>query len=386
MNMRHPRRVAVQLGLEWSYKRHTAIFAGTQQYALEHDWQTIVVDEYAEDTLLRNDKNSYDGIIGRATQKLATQSKRLRVPVVNVWTSSPVWDQVPSVLANCAAMGEMRAEHLLSRGLHRFASLTFYDDRAEELESNAFQAKLASAGYAYDSIKLPADSGTSLPKWRKMQRAINAWMDDWTLPVGVFVGAEMPGRLVAQECLNRGWRIPEDVAIITGRNEQALCESPRPSLSSIEVGFERQGYEAARLLDQLMSGKKPPSQPILIPPVGVVIRESTDFFAVDDETVMAALKYISQNAHRDISPEDVARSIAIEPRTLHRRFQKHLNRPVAREILRVRFERAKRELVQGRRSMEEIARVVGFGGAMRMYDIFRRELGVSPRQFRKERQ
>jgi LacI family transcriptional regulator len=283
-------------------------------------------------------------------------------------------------------MARLRAEHLLSRGLRRFASLTFLDDRAEEIELHSFESTLKEAGFTCDTIKLPADSGTSLPKWRKMQKVINLWMDRWKLPIGVFVGAEMPGRLVAQECLQRGWRVPEDVAIITGRNEEALCESPRPTLSSIEVGFERQGYEAARLLDQLMNGKKPPSGPLLIPPLGVVIRESTDFFAVDDETVTAALKYISQNAHRNIGPDDVARSIAVESRTLHRRFQKHLNRPVAREILRVRLERAKRELVQGKRSMEEIARAVGFGGAMRMCDIFRRELGVSPRQFRKERQ
>lgn len=317
MNMQRPRRVAVQLDLEWSYKRHAKIFAGAQHFALEHKWQTIVVDEYVEDTLLNcRNKIPYDGVISRATKKLAVLAKKMRIPIVNVWNSSPVWDRVPSVLADYTKMGGLRAEHLLSRGLRRFASLTFFDDRAEEFELQAFDAKLHAEGFACDSIKLPADSGTAVEKWRNMQRAICQWMDRWELPIGVYVGAEMPGRLVAQECLNRHWRIPEDVAIIAGRNEEVLCESPRPALSSVEVGFERLGYEAARLLDQLMSRKKPPSSPLLISPVGVVIRESTDFFAVDDETVMAALKYISQNAHRDISPEDVARSIAIEPRTL----------------------------------------------------------------------
>ena len=36
--------------------------------------------------------------------------------------------------------------------------------------------------------------------------------------------------------------------------------------------------------------------------------------------------------------------------------------------------------------LSEIARDVGFGKAMRMYEVFRRELGVTPGQYRKQRQ
>lgn len=380
------RRVALQMNLDWPYKRHTAVYAGAQQYAQEHDWLTSV-DEYIEDTIVqRSHSVPYDGMIARASSKLAVRAKRLKIPVVNVWISSPAWKRLPSVFADSAALGQLRAEHLLSRGLHRFASLTFQEDRSEELELRAFLAVLKARKSSCDSIYVPLDSCSTLKSWRKMERIISRWMDRWELPIGVYVGAEMPGRLVAQECLNRGWRIPQDVAIITGRNEEALCQSPRPTLSSVEVGFERIGYEAARLLDQLMNGKKPPAQPILIPPQGVVIRESTDFFAVDDELVTLALRFISANFHREISPEDVARAVSIEPRTLHRRFQKFLNRPIATEIRRVRLERAKRELAEGTRSMHEIARDVGFGGATRMYETFRRELGVPPSQYRNERQ
>ena len=49
------------------------------------------------------------------------------------------------------------------------------------------------------------------------------------------------------------------------------------------------------------------------------------------------------------------------------------------------IERAKRELTQSNRSLGQIARDVGFGEAMRMYEVFRRELGVTPSQYRKER-
>jgi transcriptional regulator GlxA family with amidase domain len=82
----------------------------------------------------------------------------------------------------------------------------------------------------------------------------------------------------------------------------------------------------------------------------------------------------------------VAAEVKTETRTLQRRFRQYLDRPIATEIRRVRIERAKRQLAQGKQNMKEIARDVGFGEAMRMYEIFRRELGVTPSEYRRQRQ
>ena len=95
------------------------------------------------------------------------------------------------------------------------------------------------------------------------------------------------------------------------------------------LGYERIGYEAARLLDRLMDGAAPPPEPILLPPEGVVTRESTDFFAVDDELVGAAMAFIAANSHLRIGPDDVARAARAETRTLQLRFRKVLDRPIA---------------------------------------------------------
>jgi LacI family transcriptional regulator len=386
LHMSKVRRVAIQLGLDWPYKRHSAIFAGTQRYAQEQNWQSTV-DEYVEDTLQRHqDDMPYDGVIARATSKLATRAARMKVPVVNVWTSSPAWKRLPSVFADYRAIGRMRAEHLLSRGLRRFAALIAHDNRAEELELETFCETITKAGFECLTERVALNPYASAQEWRQMERIVAAWMKKWELPIGVYIGSETEGRIVAQACRNLGWRVPEDVAIIAGRNEETLCEGLRPTLSSVELGYERIGYEAASLLDKLMDGAKPPAEPILIAPRGLVVRESTDFYAVDDSLITAALKFIATNCHRDIGQDDVARAVASETSTLQRRFRKYLDRPIATEIRRVRLERAKRELAQGTRSMAQIARDVGFGEPMRMYEVFRRELGVTPSQYRRERQ
>jgi len=385
--MRKAKRVAIMLDLDWPYKRHAGIFSGTQQYAQEHGWEPIV-DEYADDTLpVRSGMPiPYDGVIARATKKLAQRARRLKIPVVNVWRSSPVWSDLPGVFPDFSDIGRLRAEHLLARGFRRFAALTAKNDRASALSLEAFASTVQEIGSSCIEAKIPLNTSSTLKLWRKTERTIAAWMDEWILPIGVYVDSESEGRIVAQMCRNRKWRVPQDVAIIAGANEETICEHLRPTLTSVEIGYVRIGYEAAQLLDRLMDGAAAPDKPILLPAQGIVVRESTDFVAVDNELIASALAFIAANSHQPIGQDDVSKAVNTQTRTLQRHFRKYLGRPIASEIRRVRIERAKRELTQSNRTMTQVARAAGFGESMRMYEVFRRELGVTPSQYRKERQ
>lgn len=392
--MPQPRRVAIQLDLEWPYKRHAALFAGTQQYARQQGWDSIIDEFVAENLPARRTKTpTYDGVIARASEKLALRAARLDLPLVNVWFNSPARDQLPGVFPDHAVGGRIRAEHLLARGLRRFAAVV-REDRGRKREAASFRAVVEAAGFSCVMAKIPLHPARTHAVWLKTQRRIAAWMNQWQLPIGVSVNDEESGRMIVQMCARRGWRVPQDVAIVAGSNEEVLCENPRPSLSSTEFGFERIGYEAARMLDRLMDkrgnrrgrAKRARPQHLILPPKGIVVRESTDFYAVEDETIAAALLFIAEKSHRQIGPNDVARKVGLEPRTLRRRFAKVLDRTIVSEICRARLERAKRELVQSSRSLDAIARDVGFGTRRQMCEVFRRELDVTPREYRKRRQ
>ncbi|PQO45722.1 substrate-binding domain-containing protein [Blastopirellula marina] len=382
-----PRRIALMLDLNWPYKRHASVFAGTQKYVEEQGWESVI-DEYAYDSLASvgpRKRLPYDGVIARATKVLHKRARELNLPVVNVWNSSPVRDSMPSVFPDYVASGRMRAEHLLSRGLRKFACLGCRSDTSDCFEIEAFQEAIQERGFQCKTAWIPLTFWQSLKKWRGTEQTIDAWMDGWKLPMGIFVGGDNLGRMVVQKCRERGWRVPEDAAIVAGRNEEVLCERPRPSITSIEMGFERVGYEAARLLGHLMDGGVPPRGPMLLQPEGLVVRESTDFFAVEDELVAAALEFIAKNSHSRIGQDDVARALTVETRTLQNRFRKVLAQPIAATIRNVRLERAKRELAQTDRSLKNIAHDVGFGSSMRMYELFKRELGITPIEFRRQR-
>jgi LacI family transcriptional regulator len=228
-------------------------------------------------------------------------------------------------------------------------------------------------------------------------------MDRWELPVGLATGNDIFARLFTEMAHERGWQIPRDMAIISCLNEASLCEKPRPALTSVEIGYERIGYEAARLLETLMDetaatkgkasaatrsrGARRSEKPrhVIIPPVGVVVRESTDFFGSSDEFVTQAQTYIAQHCHEHLEVRDVAEHFEVSTKTLQTRFAAVLKHTVAEEICRIRLEKAKRELVSGRRPINDIAMRAGFGSNAQMCAVFRREVGISPRQYRKER-
>jgi LacI family transcriptional regulator len=385
--MATPLHVALMLDLDQLYKRHYGIFAGVQQYAQEHGWETII-DECPDLTLSSCSRENlpYQGIIGRATDRVVRQAQRLNLPVVNTWFSSPVWNQLPSVFSDWSGIGRLQAEHLLARNYRRFAGLSLANERSVLFQINEFASTVNAVGCPCVKAEIPLSPTSSAKNWQAAERTMVKWMDEWEIPIGVFVGRESAGRIVAQMCRTRGWRVPQDVAIIAGQNEELICTSLRPTLSSVEIGYDRIGYESARLLHRLMTGQAPPSEPILLPAQGIVVRESTDAVAVDDELMATALNFIAANCHRDIAADDVAYAAKTHPRTLQRRFRKYLNRSISEEIRSVRIEHAKRSLTQTLLPIGQIARESGFGTAAQMSALFRRELKTSPKQYRLDRQ
>ena len=383
--MARPRRVAIALELSWPYEWHHGVYVGAQRYAKEQNWEAVI-DEFLDNP------TRYDGVIARATPEFVDLLAKHRTPFVNVKFSSPLRDSVPSVLPDFAACGRMQAEHLLERGYYNFAGLGTQNPGAQVALAE-FSRVVSEAGHACLTAKVPTTFPSEQVDWEKANAILDQWMDRWQLPVGVGLEPALTSRVLVQKCRVRGLRIPEDVGIICGENNSTICEQPEPSITSVNIGFNRVGYQAAKLLDQLMherrnrTKKKTTASPpqILVQPTGIVVRESSDIYNVSDELVAMALKYISSNIDRRIGPEDVARSVSIGARALQNRFHKILNRPIGKVIRQIRMDRAKRALLQDDKSMSAIAQEVGFIQPERMNEVFRRELGMSPTAFRKSR-
>jgi len=151
------------------------------------------------------------------------------------------------------------------------------------------------------------------------------------------------------------------------------------------MGYERVGFRAAQLLDEMMDGAPGPTEPILLEPTGLVARQSSDVMAVDDPIVARALGFMSDHSHEPIKIPDVAVGAHVTRRTLERRFRTVLGRSIKDELVRLRVERAKRLLVETKTPIKRLASKAGFHDARRMYEIFLRVEGIPPSAYRRQR-
>src|SRR5262249_13568616 len=140
-----------------------------------------------------------------------------------------------------------------------------------------------------------------------------------------------------------------------------ICDFAPVPLSSIDDNLERIGYEGARLLGQIMSGKRIKTEPILIPPKGIVTRMSTNVLAVPDPKVARAVRFIFEHFPQiNIGVPEIAAAAGLSRSALDRAFFKFLGRSPAQELLKVRVEHAKKLLLESELKAHEIAAQTGF--------------------------
>ena len=172
------------------------------------------------------------------------------------------------------------------------------------------------------------------------------------------------------------------VAVIGVDNDELLCELSDPPLSSVIPNSHRTGYEAAKLLDEMMRGKTARGETHLIPPLGIATRQSTDVLAIEDRNVARAVRFIRQHACDGINVKDVLKEVPHSRTLLESHFKKLLGRTPHEEILRVKLNRVKQLLTDTDLSLEQIAQRAGFPHVEYLSVAFHREVGMPPSKFR----
>ena len=378
-----PKRVAISLEMDWGYKRHLETYAGCQRYANEFGWNSVITPNSPRILKAEDGRVPFDGILARATEPLAETAVEMGVPLVNVWLNSPA-KNVPSVLPDFEESGRMAADHLLGRGFRRFAYLGFQREKDAGSQLKGLREVLRPKGFGISTYRF---SRTGLegnaPGWEKFVAGLEKWVETWATPIGVFVGNDLYCRYLIETCRTKGLQVPQEVAIVGTSDESAICSSPYPTLTSIDMDFQRIGYRAAEALDSLMNGNPAPSASEYCLPKALIPRQSTDSRSADDPVVSKALRFIGENGQERIQVDDVVLATGINRRTLERRFRASMGRSIAEEITRLRIERSKRLMMETDASFKSLAVDLGFRNADHFCKVFGRIEKISPSQYRK---
>jgi LacI family transcriptional regulator len=139
---------------------------------------------------------------------------------------------------------------------------------------------------------------------------------------------------------------------------------------------------AAELLDNLMKGKPPPAQPIMIPPSRVVERKSTSLLVSTHVPTDKALAFMREHHGDGIDADEIAQHAGLSRHHLNRHFKQHVGESISRHLLRIRLNRARQRLAESTDKIEGLASELGFGSAPYFSTVFRAASGLTPAQFR----
>lgn len=321
-----------------------------------------------------------DGII--ALQSRLPEVQSLRLPTVVVIGTRRLGAAHCQVVCENQEIGRMGATTLLGLGLRQFAycgleGLEFSEVRGASFVEAVRQADCTAQVYSSPVRHL----GKS---WYTEQGALSRWLSALPKPIGLMACNDDRARMVAEICRVRGIRVPNEVAILGVDNDEQVCRSGSPPLSSIALATERAGYEAAGALAHMLSSRSSPVQSITVHPTHAVPRQSTDILAIEDPSLVRALQFIRQRSNRAVRVRDVAAAAGLSRRALQDQFCKFLGRTPVQEIHRCRVERLARLLAETNMTVGEIAAAGGFEADAHVARFFSRQTGMTPLAYRKK--
>lgn len=99
-------------------------------------------------------------------------------------------------------------------------------------------------------------------------------------------------------------------------------------------------------------------------------------------TLEPVLRWMQDNAARDLSLDDIAAHAGMSARTLNRRFREQTGTSPLQWLLRSRIRQAQYLLENSEHPVDRIAAQVGFGSPTAFRDRFKRIVGTSPQSYR----
>jgi LacI family transcriptional regulator len=325
-----------------------------------------------------------DGIITRSLDfALCRRARRRGIPVVSV---RHLFDKpdFPTVFPDQRLIGERIANHFISRGFRHFGYLGVAGSKQWERRRHAAFTKAVEAAGGTCAEYQPTYLSGAEQNWEKEQAVMVAWLEQLPKPVGIMTAHDTLGVQVLDACRRAGIQVPDDVAVVSVDNDPVLCELASPPLSSLDQNAQKLGFEAAALLDRMMRGEKVPPTNHFFEPGEVVTRQSSDVIAVKDANVGKAVRFIRENACREIDGRAIARGAGQSRRALEKKFRAATGRTPMEEVHEIRLRRIKQLLTETDYILPTIAEQSGFAYHEYMSRFFKKHTGMTPGEYRRK--
>ncbi|MEZ6134593.1 MAG: DNA-binding transcriptional regulator [Pirellulaceae bacterium] len=378
-------RKSVALLIETSNGYSRGLLEGVIAYTKEHGNWSVYLTEQERGAPPPSWLSGWagNGVIARIeTDTIGRQLKRCGVPVVDLSAARHI-KGIPWADTDDEAISQLAVEHFVQRG---FRNLAYCGDAGFQWSAERcfyFRNFAQTAGCTYFEHQSVARYDATYNALKEKRRIMD-WIVALPRPIAIMGCYDFKAQEVLDACRQLNIDVPVEVAVLGVDNDRLICELSEPKLSSIIPDTKRTGYEAASLLDRMMSGETVAADvPLITQPLGIQLRDSTDSVAIEDEEVALALQFIRRHAFANIRVKDILQDIHISRRALEHRFSKLVGHTPHEEIQRVRMNHVKELLRDTALTVHQIAERMSFEHSEYLGAAFRREVGLSPGEYRK---
>lgn len=209
-----------------------------------------------------------------------------------------------------------------------------------------------------------------------------AWMRGLPKPCGVFCPQLGGGGYVIRVCKALGLRVPEDIAVI-GADDADVSLASDPTLTSVTPVGEIIGFEAARALEEMLSGAGVSPRVIRLDAMDLRVRASTGAQRARICDIAGAMRHIHQYFPTGLSVKTLhVATQEVSEKTFHTHFKLATGHTPGEAIRARQLEEACRLLSQTRLSVTLIAEKCGFSSSSDFARRFRATIGVAPSAYR----
>jgi len=229
--------------------------------------------------------------------------------------------------------------------------------------------------------EIEIDELLQAPKGKALKK-IGAWLKCLPKPVGVFSSTTHSAAYLVRVCQHFDLAIPQEIQVI-GADELDESLEGTPHLTSIHLPSERIGATALKMTIKLLLGENPGSKVQVVEGASLTPLGSTGVLSTRLSDISAAIAFIESHATQGITVDDVLRQTQSVCRmTFYHDFKAHTGDVPAHYIRHVRIQAACQLLSTTELEIIQIAELSGFSGSSYFAQVFRRDVGLSPSQYR----
>ena len=373
--MKANRKLPLQIGISVlrNIKSQRAKLSGVLRYAsTKPDWRVVILEGLA------NPDVQLDAMV--ILIRGAIQLLKTGMPAVTVDQDADD-TRLPHVFIDDSAIGKAAAKFFLQRGFANLATVRTLDEADDVHSKQRTDAFVAAAAKAKTPVSIYTPSSARESTFLCGNKSFLKWLASLPKPCGLLCFNDRQARDILDCCRMIQLSIPNQVAILGIDNETEICELTRPTLSSIQPDFEMAGYLAAKVLDDLIKGRKNRIDNSSYGVFRLVDRESTNPTNAGGLVVSKALR-LMQADDPILTVAGLARKLHVSTTLLNNRFNEILGHGPKEEIDRRRLEKIKELLRDPILSVAQIGNLCHFAYAGELHRFFRRYTGMTPTQWR----